>query len=143
MRGPQAAERLALRACAAVESRVSVEDRSRVKATAIWIKWLVAHIPEDPHMLRHHSKGVVAAVILHVAWGLEFGEGLPLARTIDHAIASSWRVLNNGTRTQILLMKLLGLTARECGHSKAVYAKLIRMLWDKGALGLPGRPAEI
>ena len=93
-------------------------------------------------MLRYHSKGVVAAVILHAAWGLEFGEGLPLARTLDHAIASSWPVLNDGPRTQILLMKLLGLTARECEHSKAVYAKLVRMVWGKGPLGLPGRPAE-
>ena len=142
MRGPQAVERLALRACAAVESRASAEDRSRVKATATWIKWLVAHIPEDSHMLRYRSKGVVAAVILHAAWGLEFGKGLPLARTLDHAIASSWPVLNDGPRTQILLMKFLGLTAGECEHSKAVYAKLVRMVWAKGPLGLPGRPAE-
>ncbi len=141
--GLDAAERLALKACAVVEGRVSVEDHSRIQAVATWIKWLVTHISSDAPIIRDHSVRVVAAVILHAAWGLEFGQGLPLAKTLEYAVACSWSVSKGGPRLQILLMKLLGLTASDCVQSKAVYSTFIRMLWDKGPVGLPGPPAEM
>ena len=135
--GPGAAESLALKACAAVEAKVPVEERSRIQAVATWVKWLVAHIPGGSSLCRVYSVRVLAAVVLHAAWGLELGEGLPLTRTLEYAVACSWRVLKDGPRAQVLVMKFLGLTAGDCVQSKAVYSKMIGMLWATGPIGLP------
>ncbi len=137
--GPDAVLALALKACASVELRASVEERRQIQATATWVKWVVSHIPCDSDILRTNHARVLAAVVLHAAWGLERGQGLPLARTLEHAIACSWRVLH-GARLQILLMKGLGITASDCVQSKAVYSKVIRVMWARGPVGLPGPP---
>ena len=75
---------LALSACAHVESRAEV---GQLRDTRDWVSWLGDHLPPD--MLCKHHPRVVAALLLHMAWCMEFGDGFPFAQCLVRVIEST------------------------------------------------------
>ena len=75
---------LALSACAHVESRAEV---GQLRDTRAWVSWVGDHLPHD--MLCKHHPRVVAALLLHTAWCMEFGDGFPFAQCLVRVIEST------------------------------------------------------
>ena len=101
---------LALSACAHVESRAEV---GQLRDTRVWVSWVGDHLPHD--MLCKHHPRVVAALLLHVAWCMEFGDGFPFAQAV----------------------KFLNLSAIDCGKAAELHCKLLMLLAKSPPRGLP------
>jgi len=69
---------LALKACSHVESRTKSPPGQKLQYIPAWVEWMAAHIPTK--MLQQHHPRVLAALVLHSAWCMEWGEGFPFAK---------------------------------------------------------------
>ena len=76
---------LPLKSCAHVDNKLVQAEHDEMQAIATWATWVSSHL--SPHVLQHNSACVLAAVVLHAAWRLKLGEGLPLLKTLDRVLA--------------------------------------------------------
>jgi hypothetical protein len=63
---------LALSACAHLESQTEVRQLQDIRA---WVGWMGDHLP--CYMLHRHCPHIVAALLLHASWCMEFGDSFP------------------------------------------------------------------
>ena len=127
---------LTLSACAHVESRAEV---GQLRDTRAWVSWVGDHLPHD--MLCKYHPRVVAALLLHAAWCMEFGDGFPFAQCLVRVIEST-RDGHTSCRpfTQqppLLAMKFLNLSAMDCGKAAELHCKLLMLLAKSPPRGLP------
>ena len=127
---------LALSACAHVESRAEV---GQLRDTRAWVSWVGDHLPHD--MLCKHHPRVVAALLLHAAWCMEFGDGFPFAQCLVRAIESTrdghTSCLPFTRQAPLLAMKFLNLSAMDCGKAAELHCKLLMLLAKSPPRGLP------
>ena len=91
MAGKTHAIELALSACAHVESRAEV---GQLRATRAWVAWVGDHLPH--YMLQQHRPHIVAALLLHASWCMEFGDGFPCVQCMVRVIESTRHGRANG-----------------------------------------------
>ena len=127
---------LALSACAHVESRTKV---GQLRDTRAWVSWVGDHLPHD--MLCKHHPRVVAALLLHAAWCMEFGDGFPFAQCVVRVKESTRdghrRCLPFTRQAPLLAMKFLNLSAMDCGKAAELHCKLLMLLAKSPPRGLP------
>ena len=130
---------LALSACAHVESRAEV---GQLRDTRAWVSWVGDHLPHD--MLCKHHPRVVAALLLHMAWCMEFGDGFPFAQCLVRVIESTrdghTSCLPFTRQAPLLAMKFLNLSAMDCGKAAELHCKLLMLLAKSPLEGCHGRP---
>ena len=77
---------LALSACAHVESRTEVGQLQEIRD---WVGWMGDHLP--CYTLHQHCPHIVAAMLLHASWCMEFGDSFPFfGLGACHRIQSTW-----------------------------------------------------
>ena len=127
---------LVLSACAHVESRAEV---GQLRDTRAWVSWVGYHLPHDM-LCKHHPRGV-AALLLHVAWCMEFGDGFPFAQCLVRVIESTrdghTSCLPFTRQAPLLAMKFLNLSAMDCGKAAELHCKLLMLLAKSPPRGLP------
>ena len=127
---------LALSACAHVESRAEV---GQLRDTRAWVSWVGDHLPHD--MLCKHHPRVVAALLLHAAWCMEFGDGFPFAQCLVRVIESTRdghaSCLPLTRQAPFFAMKFLNLSATDCGKAAELHCKLLMLLAKSPPRGLP------
>ena len=130
---------LVLSACAHVESRAEV---GQLRDTRAWVSWVGDHLPHD--MLCKHHPRVVAALLLHTAWCMEFGDGFPFAqclvRVIEYTRDGQTKCLPFTRQAPLLAMKFLNLSAMDCGKAAELHCKLLMLLAKSPLEGCHGRP---
>ena len=131
---------LALSACAHVESRC--EDAWRCEDARAWVAWMGEHLPCA--MLQQHSPRVLAALVLHAAWCMEWGDGFPftkcIVRLVECTRSGRGQDLAFPQRAPLWAMQFLKLSAAECGKAAEAYSQLVMSIGKSSARGLPGRP---
>ena len=129
---------LSLSACAHVESRAEV---GQPRDTRAWVSWVGDHLPHD--MLCEHHPRVVAALLLHAAWCMEFGDGFTFCPVsglvrVKESTRDSHRRWSPFTRqAPLLAMKFLNLSAMDCGKAAELHCKLLLLLAKSFPRGLP------
>ena len=133
-----AAVELALNACDHIESRASAEQLQEARA---WVVWMGDHLPPD--ILQQHRPRVLAALLLHAAWCMEWEHGFPFAKCLAWLVECTRNGRSHDPafpqRAPLLAMRFLNLSAADCGKAAQLHCKLLMLLGRSAPRGLPGR----
>ena len=56
-----------------------------MKRVCMWMEWMAGHV--SPELVSGSSPRVLAALLLHTAWCMEWGDGLPFSKTLVKLVA--------------------------------------------------------
>ena len=128
---------LALSACTHVQFQVQARQLQDARA---WVVWMGDHLPCD--ILQQHRPRVIAALLLHAAWCMEWGDGFPFARCLARLVECTRNGHRHGLafpeRAPLLAMQFLNLSAADCGQAAELHCKLLMLLGQSAPKGLPG-----
>ena len=125
---------LAVRACeqGLANHHLLGEQPQRMKNVCVWMEWMNSHV--SPELVSGSSPRVLAALLLHTAWCMEWGDGLPFSKTLVKLVAltrdgpQSCKQLQDGFLFHV--MRFLKLTAEDCKDLAGLHCRLL--------MGLPG-----
>ena len=125
---------LAVRACeqGLANHHLLGEQPQRMKNVCVWMEWMNGHV--SPELVSGSSPRVLAALLLHTAWCMEWGDGLPFSKTLVKLVAltrdgpQSCKQLQDGFLFHV--MRFLKLTAEDCKDLAGLHCRLL--------MGLPG-----
>ena len=125
---------LALNACDHVES-----EPGQLRDTRAWVAWLGDHL--SPDMLHKQRPRVLAALLLHAAWCMEWGDGFPFAHCLVRIVEATQQGHTNGRPfprlAALRAMRHLNLSAADCGKAAELHSKLLMSLAKSPPRGLP------
>ena len=109
---------LAWKACARVEQKLApcAAVRARLKDTTVWAEWAALRL--SPQVLRENTTPVLAALVLHSAWSLEWGAQC-------HPLVAK-------------AVQFLNLSAEDNSRATSLRYRLLMLLQKSGRKGLPG-----
>ena len=132
---------LALKACDRIGDRVEARQLGGVRP---WVIWMAEHPPRD--LLVQYAPRVWAALLLHAAWCMVYGEGFPftrcLARIVEYTRHGRRLDLASPQASVLLAMQLLDLSAADCREAAALHCKLLMLLGKSGPRGMPEGPCN-
>ena len=125
---------LAVRACeqGLANHHLLGEQPQRMKNVCVWMEWMNGHV--SPELVSGSSPRVLAALLLHTAWCMEWGDGLPFSKTLVKLVAltrdgpQSRKQLQDGFPFHV--MCFLKLTTEDCKDLAGLHCRLL--------MGLPG-----
>lgn len=125
---------LAVRACeqGLANHHLLGEQPQRMKNVCVWMEWMNGHV--SPELVSGSSPRVLAALLLHTAWCMEWGDGLPFSKTLVKLVAltrdgpQSCKQLQDGFLFHV--MRFLKLTTEDCKDLAGLHCRLL--------MGLPG-----
>ena len=125
---------LAVRACeqGLANHHLLGEQPQRMKNVCVWMEWMNSHV--SPELVSGSSPRVLAALLLHTAWCMEWGDGLLFSKTLVKLVAltrdgpQSCKQLQDGFLFHV--MRFLKLTAEDCKDLAGLHCRLL--------MGLPG-----
>ena len=125
---------LAVRACeqGLANHHLLGEQPQRMKNVCVWMEWMNGHV--SPELVSGSSPRVLAALLLHTAWCMEWGDGLPFSKTLVKLVAltrdgpQSRKQLQDGFLFHV--MRFLKLTTEDCKDLAGLHCRLL--------MGLPG-----
>ena len=138
---------LALCACAHVESRSRSKGAllaRQCEDARAWVAWMGEHLPCA--MLQQHCPRVLAALVLHAAWCMEWGDGFPFTKCILRLVECTRHGRGHDLafpqRAPLLAMQFLKLSAADCGKAAEAHSQLLMSIGKSSARGMPGRASE-
>jgi len=135
---------LALSACAHVESRSKGALGRQCEDARAWVAWMGEHLPCA--MLQQHCPRVLAALVLHAAWCMEWGDGFPFTNCISRLVECTRHGRGHDVafpqRAPLLAMQFLKLSAADCGKAAEAHSQLLMSIGKSSARGMPGRASE-
>ena len=125
---------LAVRACeqGLANHHLLGEQPQRMKNVCVWMEWMNGHV--SPELVSGSSPRVLAALLLHTAWCMEWGDGLLFSKTLVKLVAltrdgpQSRKQLQDGFPFHV--MRFLKLTTEDCKDLAGLHCRLL--------MGLPG-----
>ena len=119
---------------------LSEEQLQKKQSTRAWLEWMAGHV--SPELVRDCEPQVLAALLLHTAWCMEWGEGLPWSKFLTKLV----HLTRNGNEARqqmqtgfpFQVMRFLQLSAEDCKHLGFLHAKFLMMLPSSERKGVPG-----
>ena len=118
---------------------LSQEQLQRKQSTRTWLEWIAGHV--SPELVRDSEPKVLAALLLHTAWCMEWGDGLPWSKFLVKAVRlthkgnEAGRLMETGFPFQVL--RFLQLSAEDCKLLGFLHAKLLMLLPSSERKGVP------
>ena len=118
---------------------LSEEELQRKNSTRAWLEWLGGHV--SPELASTNSAKVLAALLLHAAWCMEWGDGLPWSKFLLKLVA----LTRDGAQVRqhmqagfpFHVMRFLQLSAEDCKHVGLLHCRLLMCLASSERKGLP------
>ena len=109
---------------------LSEEQLQRQESIGAWLEWMAGHV--SPELVRDYEPKVLAALVLHTAWRMEWGEGLPWSKfwmKLLH-LTRNGNEARQQMQTGFLFptMRFLQLSAEDCEHLGFLHAKFLMLL---------------
>ena len=123
---------LVVRACeqGVANHHLLEEQAQRMKSVCVWMEWMAGHV--SPELISGSSPRVLAALLLHTAWCMEWGEGLPFSKTLAKLLLLtrngpySCKQLQDGFPFHV--MCFLKLTKEDCKDLAGLHCRLLMLL---------------
>jgi hypothetical protein len=112
---------------------LSEEDLQRTNSTCAWLEWL--------ELASTDSAKVLAALLLHAAWCMEWSDGLPWSKFLQKLVA----LTRDGAQVRqhmqagfpFHVMRFLQLSAEDCKRVGLLHSRLLICLASSERKGLP------
>ena len=135
---------LALSACTHMESRTKGIPCRQFQDVRAWVAWIGEHLPHA--ILQLHHPRSVAALVVHAAWCMEFGDGFPFAKCLVRLLDCTrhGRVPDFAfpRRAPLVAMQFLGLSAADCGKAAELHGQLLMSIAKSAPRGMPAIASE-
>ena len=119
--------------------RLSKQQLIAKQATRKWLDWMAQHVPLD--MVQNNPPRVLAALMLHAAWCMEWADGLPWSRFFVKLVRLTHEGGGGCQRLQMAfpfhVMRFLQLSAEDCKCLGFLHCKLLSLFPSSGKKGLP------
>ena len=120
---------------------LSEDQLQRKKSTRAWLEWIGEHV--SPELVSEITPKVLAALLLHTAWCMEWGDGLPFSKLLVKLVAftrdgaPARKHLQDGFPFHV--MHFLQLSAEDCKSLGTLHCKFLMLLPSSDRKGLPPR----